>query len=72
MHGGIPLNTVIKLTPKTHTCEEERDVLYRPTRADLGVVNEEGENAGGGVSPTASVHDVEGNPFAMNTEPPSY
>jgi broad specificity phosphatase PhoE len=70
--ASIPLNTVIKLTPKTHTCEEERDVLYRPTRADLGVVNEEGENAGGGVSPTASVHDVEGNPFAMNTEPPSY
>ena len=34
--ASIPLNTVIKLTPLTHTCEEERDVLYEPSKDDLG------------------------------------
>jgi len=27
---SIPLNTVIKLTPRTHDCEEERIVLLQP------------------------------------------
>ena len=72
--ASIPLNTVIKLTPLTHTCEEERDVLYEPSKDDLGAVTEEGDAAGGGVSPTqvANLAHAEGNPFAMNTEPPSY
>ena len=73
--ASIPLNTVIKLTPKTHTCEEEREVLYQPSKMDLGAVVEEGDGAGGGVSPTAAAQMRAAsfdNPFAMNTEPPSY
>jgi broad specificity phosphatase PhoE len=72
--ASIPLNTVIKLTPLTHTCEEERDVLYQPSKHDLGAVVEEGDGAGGGVSPTAAEARAASfdNPFAMNTEPPSY
>ena len=71
--ASIPLNTVIKLTPKTHTCEEEREVLYQPSTHDLGAVVEEGDGAGGGVSPTAAARAASfDNPFAMNTEPPSY
>ena len=72
--ASIPLNTVIKLTPLTHTCEEEREVLYQPSKHDLGAVVEEGDGAGGGVSPTAAEARAASfdNPFAMNTEPPSY
>ena len=72
--ASIPLNTVIKLTPLTHTCEEDREVLYRPSKHDLGAVVEEGDGAGGGVSPTAAEARAASfdNPFAMNTEPPSY
>ena len=71
--ASIPLNTVIKLTPLTHTCEEEREVLYQPSTHDLGAVVEEGDGAGGGVSPTAAARAASfDNPFAMNTEPPSY
>ena len=72
--ASIPLNTVIKLTPLTHTCEEEREVLYKPSTHDLGAVVEDGDGAGGGVSPTAAEARAASfdNPFAMNTEPPSY
>ena len=72
--ASIPLNTVIKLTPLTHTCEEDREVLYRTSKHDLGAVVEEGDGAGGGVSPTAAEARAASfdNPFAMNTEPPSY
>ena len=65
---------VIKLTPKTHECDEDREVLYVPTKADLGAIVE-GDERGGGVSPTAA-DGVSGvrkiNPFAANPEPPSY
>ena len=48
--ASIPLNTANKLTPLTHTCEEEREVLYQPSTHDLGAVVEEGDGAGGGIS----------------------
>jgi|TARA_B110000977_G_scaffold34725_2_gene46408 broad specificity phosphatase PhoE/adenylate kinase family enzyme len=73
--ASIPLNTVIKLTPLTHTCEETREVLYQPTESDLGVNADGGNDAGGGVSPTVTAAARAAsfdNPFAMNTEPPSY
>lgn len=73
--ASIPLNTVIKLTPLTHTCEETREVLYQPTESDLGVHADGGNDAGGGVSPTVTAAARAAsfdNPFAMNTEPPSY
>lgn len=65
---------VIKLAPKTHECDEDREVLYVPTKADLGAIVE-GDERGGGVSPTAAdgvggVRKI--NPFAANPEPPSY
>jgi broad specificity phosphatase PhoE len=74
--ASIPLNAVITLTPKTHTCEELRTVLHTPTAEEMGVVTGAGGNeddAGGGVSPTgadAIARSV--NPFATNMEPPSY
>ena len=36
---SIPLNTVIKLTPRTHMCEETRTVLYDP-RKDQSLTEE--------------------------------
>ena len=38
---------VIKLTPKTHECDEDREVLYVPTKADLGAIVEGDERGGG-------------------------
>ena len=70
-NASIPLNTVIKLTPKTHECDEEREVLYAPTKEDLGAIAE-GDERGGGVSPTAADGTNGINPFAANPEPPSY
>ena len=58
-------------------CDEERVVLYKPSKEDLGAVSE-GSNpgdAGGGVSPTAAsaaAAAARSNPFASNIEPPSY
>ena len=34
---SIPLNTVIKLTPRTHDCIEERVVLYDPAEENAAL-----------------------------------
>jgi len=37
--GVIPLNTIIKLTPRTHDCIEERICLYNPAEDDPGIAD---------------------------------
>ena len=45
--------------------------MYAPTKEDLGAIAE-GDERGGGVSPTAADGTNGINPFAANPEPPSY